>query len=628
MNIDNGLARHHALNIALIAALGAICTFPFAARAQGNNIAAVEAGAASTEPPDYNAYEWSLPRVPVLESLDRDGDGQLDAVEIAAARESLATLDANGDELLDRRELGGPGPIPGWLRLQTPIKVIDKDGDDQIDFSELEQAAAALRRADLDGDWVLSTSELYDRRAVPPSPEGLANVRQFVAMLGHSDVVDPILPGEDPRQYEAYMLYTESGSAGDTTINAGTKLLDPQGNLVHEWASEHGPEGVHSHLLPDGNLLRQAGIGDYLDMRSFPVAAHGVLEIVAPNGEILWEFTHCIENNVCLHHDFAPMPNGNILVTEYNAVPRAELEFHGRTPRPNEREVRWFERILELKPNLEDGSTEIVWMWSDLDHMVQDQFPNRPNYGDIRENHDRFDINFPGNAQRHFHSNGIDYDPERDMIVFSSVNHNEVYIIDHSTTTAEARTGQGGRCGKGGRILFRFGNPAVYGYGDADSQIFGAQHDPHFIKVDDLPGPGDLTVHNNRAGTIPGAEAIGAFGLGMSYSSIVELKLPYDDRGCFQLAENGDPYQTEIVWEYIEEPLGAWHGPFAGAATRVPNGNTVVMNSQTKRVFEVTPEGERVLDFQLPETGRPQKLQKLSLDYPGLVMLLESLEAE
>ncbi|MDD9998253.1 MAG: hypothetical protein OXQ89_10955, partial [Rhodospirillaceae bacterium] len=79
MNIDNGLARHHALNIALIAALGAICTFPFAARAQGNNIAAVEAGAASTEPPDYNAYEWSLPRVPVLESLDRDGDGQLDA---------------------------------------------------------------------------------------------------------------------------------------------------------------------------------------------------------------------------------------------------------------------------------------------------------------------------------------------------------------------------------------------------------------------------------------------------------------------------------------------------------------------------------------------------------------------
>ena len=214
------------------------------------------------------------------------------------------------------------------------------------------------------------------------------------------------------------------------------------------------------------------------------------------------------------------------------------------------------------------------------------------------------------------------------MIVFSSVNHSEIYIIDHSTTTAEARTGQGGRCGKGGRILYRFGNPAVYGYGDAESQILGAQHDPHFIKADNLPGPGDLTIHNNRAGTIPGAEAIGAFGLGMSYSSIVEIALPYDDSGCFELAESGDPYQTEIVWEYIEEPLGAWHGPFAGAATRVPNGNTVVMNSQTKRVFEVTPEGERVLDFQLPETGRPQKLQKLSLDHPGLVTLLESIEAE
>ena len=83
-------------------------------------------------------------------------------------------------------------------------------------------------------------------------------------------------------------------------------------------------------------------------------------------------------------------------------------------------------------------------MWSDLDHMVQDQFPNRPNYGDIRENHDRFDINFPGNAQRHFHANGIDYDPERDLIVFSSVNHNEIYIIDpqHNDSGGKNRPGR------------------------------------------------------------------------------------------------------------------------------------------------------------------------------------------
>ncbi len=174
------------------------CAFSFAVRAQGGNIGAVEAGTASTEPPDYDAYEWSLPRVPVLESLDRNRDGQLDAVEIAAAEESLKTLDANGDQLLDKHELGGPGPIPGWLRLQTPIKVIDKDGADQIDFDELEQASAALRRADLDGDWVLSNSELYDRRAVPASPECLANVRQG---LGISTICGPFRSRPTIRQH-------------------------------------------------------------------------------------------------------------------------------------------------------------------------------------------------------------------------------------------------------------------------------------------------------------------------------------------------------------------------------------------------------------------------------------------
>lgn len=62
MNIVNSQTRHHSFTVVSVAVLGVICTFPLAVRAQGNNISGLEAGTASTEPPDYDAYEWSLPR--------------------------------------------------------------------------------------------------------------------------------------------------------------------------------------------------------------------------------------------------------------------------------------------------------------------------------------------------------------------------------------------------------------------------------------------------------------------------------------------------------------------------------------------------------------------------------------
>lgn len=58
--------------------------------------------------------------------------------------------------------------------------------------------------------------------------------------------------------------------------------------------------------------------------------------------------------------------------------------------------------------------------------------------------------------------NGIDYNPVLDQIALSTHNLNEWYIIDHSTTTAEAATSSGGNSGKGGDLLYRWGNPAAY----------------------------------------------------------------------------------------------------------------------------------------------------------------------
>ena len=52
--------------------------------------------------------------------------------------------------------------------------------------------------------------------------------------------------------------------------------------------------------------------------------------------------------------------------------------------------------------------------------------------------------------------NAVDYNAEFDQLMISVHNLSEVWIIDHSTTTAEAAGHTGGRSGKGGDILYRW----------------------------------------------------------------------------------------------------------------------------------------------------------------------------
>ncbi|MEZ5351006.1 MAG: hypothetical protein R2762_00085 [Bryobacteraceae bacterium] len=117
-------------------------------------------------------------------------------------------------------------------------------------------------------------------------------------------------------------------------------------------------------------------------------------------------------------------------------------------------------KVLELEPNPTDGTTEIVWQWNSWDHLVQDQFPDRLNYGDVSKEHGRIDINYlrdgmvSFNTGQMLHTNWVDYNARLDQIVLSVPAFGEFWIIDHRTTMAEAAT-------RKGDFLYRFGNPAA-----------------------------------------------------------------------------------------------------------------------------------------------------------------------
>jgi hypothetical protein len=63
-----------------------------------------------------------------------------------------------------------------------------------------------------------------------------------------------------------------------------------------------------------------------------------------------------------------------------------------------------------------------------------------------------------------------------------------------------------------------------------------------------------------------------------------------------------DPLSKEIVWEYRAADPERFFSLRKGSSQRLPNGNTLVANSDSGEAFEVTPDGEAVWRFLNPNT--------------------------
>src|SRR6185436_19708801 len=111
------------------------------------------------------------------------------------------------------------------------------------------------------------------------------------------------------------------------------------------------------------------------------------------------------------------------------------------------------------------GGATVVWEWHLWDHLVQDFDATKDNYAPVGSHPELVDVNFTGGGMAGAdwtHVNAIAYHEGFDQLVLSAHNQSEVWVIDHSTTTAEAASHSGGRSGRGGDLLYRWGNPEAY----------------------------------------------------------------------------------------------------------------------------------------------------------------------
>lgn len=370
------------------------------------------------------------------------------------------------------------------------------------------------------------------------------------------------------------LLNTKDAIDGYTvfSVHDKTYLINNDGNIVNQWDSEYSV-GQSVYLLENGNLLRAAEIEGpgHFTMPS----VGGRVELFNWDGHLIWEYNYST-TTATQHHDIYPMPDGNVLILAIEVINGAEATQMGRKLLTPPFKQLYNEQIVELKPKNRNDA-DIVWKWNVKDHLIQDYDRTKDNYGIINENPKRLDINYIGSSSggaNWIHFNSVQYNAELDQIALTSKHLGEIYIIDHSTTTAEAATSTGGIYNKGGDFLYRWGNPVVYKQGTVEDQKLFGPHYAYWIGKG-LKDEGKIIVFNNGEHRVP------------EYSEVFIITPPASALGNYSFTASSayDPINPDYI--YTAPVKSDFYSPFKSSAQRLPHGHMLICEGESGHFFEI-----------------------------------------
>ena len=357
-----------------------------------------------------------------------------------------------------------------------------------------------------------------------------------------------------------------------------TYLIDRCGKEVKSWTSTYNP-GLSCYLLSDGTLLRTGVV----QSQTFNAGGHGgVIEKIDWNGNVIWTYFISDATN-WQHHDVKALPNGNILVIAWESKTNTQAIAKGRNPLlvPT---TLWSEQILEIQPTGATGGN-IVWEWHLWDHLIQDFDNTKPDFGAVNTNPQLLNINYNATADNSdwIHLNSIDYNVALDQILVSSRVLNEIWVIDHSTSSAEAASHTGGNSGNGGDFLFRWGNPLAYNTGTS-TQFFG-QHNAQWIQTG-LPYENQIMVFNNGNGRTGG-----------NYSTIEIINPPVDG---FNYTSSLPYLPTTTSWIYNDGNPNNFYAQLTSGCQQLSNGNVLFCNGPKGTFKEISASGSILWEYVNP----------------------------
>ena len=137
--------------------------------------------------------------------------------------------------------------------------------------------------------------------------------------------------------------------------------------------------------------------------------------------------------------------------------------------------------------------------------------------------------------------------------------------------------------GEAGQVLVSFREPSAVGVIDLDEKklvwavkgYWTGQHDPHIL------ANGNILLFDNR----------GNFRKPEGRSRVIEF----------------DPATMTLVWQYTGTAESPLQSDIRSYSQRLPNGNTLITESNGGRILEVTPDQEIVWEYTNPVRGGPEK---------------------
>ena len=349
-------------------------------------------------------------------------------------------------------------------------------------------------------------------------------------------------------------LYKLAMCSGGYNLISGSgivKLVNMNGEVVHAWQVDPDAKKGFIHRA---RLLPNGRL----------MLLFGGQEIVGHVAEFDWvgneTWSYTPEHSA--HHDFWPTQRGSIFLMCAIAVPKEHLE-NIEDPVRRATGINGDE-LVEV-----NREKRVIWKWLQHEHMDVNQCnPTPANPKWIGGEHNNTITDWT-------HTNTIQELPQNQWYDAGDTRFRPGNILQSMRQLDTIS------------VIDRDSGDVVWSYtGDYNGGLSG-QHESHMIEKG-LPGAGNIIVFDN--GSSPHKDLAHC---GCSY--VLEIN-PSDD---------------SLVWVYDDGHR--FFARFTANCQRLPNGNTLILESLCRRLFEVTPEKDIVWEHIL--TDPAQRVYRYPYDY-------------